>query len=353
MLAIRRFFRPLMVVALLASGMLVAYASVGGTRHAATRAVSMAAQTSDGSGTWTNSAPMPNYRSEMSAVALDGKIYVAGGFAGSSQNFEDVTTAFHYYDTATNTWHEAPPVPHKLHHLAMSALGGRIYITGGYKDSDFDPDQTAVWVFHPHAKASAAWKRAADMPAPRGAHTSVALNGLLYVIGGVTSNSTALWAYNPASNTWNTKLAPMPTRREHLTATAANGKLYVIAGRWLPSPGNTGTLEEYDPATDTWTAKANMPTPRSGLTSAVIDGKIHVTGGEDLSSSKTYNQHEVYDPATNTWATYPAMPTARHGLASAAVNGKWYVIGGGLLAGNQTYVSLANIVEVFTPSSGR
>jgi N-acetylneuraminic acid mutarotase len=289
----------------------------------------------------------------MPAVALDGKIYVAGGLAGSTQNFKDVTTALHYYDTATNTWHEAPPVPRRLHHFAMAALGGRIYITGGYKDSDFDPDQTEVWVFYPHAKASAAWKRAADMPAPRAAHASVALNGLLYVIGGVTGNSTALWAYNPASNTWNTKLAPMPTQREHLTAAAANGRIYVIAGRWLPSPGNMGTLEEYDPASNTWAAKAGMPTPRSGLTSAVVNGKIHVTGGEDLSSSMTYNQHEVYDPATNTWATYPDMPTSRHGLASAAVNGKWYVIGGGLLAGGQTYASLTNIVEVFTPSPAR
>ena len=141
----------------------------------------------------------------------------------------------------------------------------------------------------------------------------------------------------------------MPTLREHLTAAVVNDRIYVISGRW--SSGNVATVEEYDPVTNRWTAKAPIPTPRSGITSGVIDGKIHVTAGEGHPSGITISSHEVYDPATDSWATFPAMPTARHGLASGVVNGRWYVIGGGLLEGGGTFSSLTNIVEAFAPGA--
>jgi N-acetylneuraminic acid mutarotase len=298
-----------------------------------------------GPGTWATAQPAPIYRSEMAAAVLNDRIYVAGGLAGPSPNFTGTTYAMQSYDAATDSWREETSVPERLHHLGMATLGGLIYITGGYTGEDFTPDNEITWVFDPTTNA---WSRAADMPAPRAAHASVALGGLLFVVGGVGPNSHELWVYDPSTNTWDRTRAPLPTIREHLTAVGLNGKLYVIGGRW--SNVNVATLEEYDPATNTWTGRPSMPTARSGLTSSVVNGRIHVTGGEDLFSSKTYNQHEVYDPALNAWGVFPNMPTSRHGIPSATVNGRWYVIGGGLLAGGGTYQSLSNIVEVFDPS---
>ncbi|MBC7813833.1 MAG: hypothetical protein H7175_21940, partial [Burkholderiales bacterium] len=88
-----------------------------------------------------------------------------------------------------------------------------------------------------------------------------------------------------------------------------------------------------------------------GLTASAMDGTLHVTGGEifNIGLPDTFNQHDAFDVETGEWMTLPYMPTARHGLASAAVNGRWYVIGGGLEAAAQTYVTLSNLVEVYTP----
>jgi len=104
-----------------------------------------------------------------------------------------------------------------------------------------------------------------------------------------------------------------------------------------------GTVEAYNPATNTWTTKAPMPTPRQGHAVAVVNGRIYAIGGwggwPDLSTV------EVYDPATNTWATTvpvtPAtiaantagkplapMPTARDDFGFSVVNGIIYAIGG-------------------------
>jgi N-acetylneuraminic acid mutarotase len=210
----------------------------------------------------------------------------------------------------------------------------------------FTPDQSATWAYDPEIDA---WTRAADMPSPRAAHAMAALDGKLYVVGGVGPDPQALWVYDPKTDSWATDLAPLPTAREHLAAVMHDGELYVIGGR-REEIGNLATLEVYDPATDSWRRGPDMPTPRGGISAGLIQGRIHVTGGEAFSPRRTFDRHEVYDPRTDSWSTAAALPTARHGLASAVVGGRWYVIGGGEMAGALTIISLTDAVEVFSPA---
>lgn len=299
-------------------------------------------------GTWTTSAPYPLFVSEHNATVVENRIYVAGGFAGTDPDFTGTTNAFHVYDPATNRWTALAPLPKRLHHFGIATLDNKIYVTGGYTDNDFDLDNRSAYVFEPQAPGGGSWAPIADLPAERAAHSSVAAGGLLFVVGGTGPNASALLAYHPATNSWNAARAPLPTPREHLTAAVVNDRIYVISGRW--TAGNVATVEEYDPAANTWRARAGIPTARSGITSGVIDGRIHVTAGEGDPTGITIASHEVYDPATNTWSTLPAMPTGRHGLASGVVNGRWYVIGGGLLESGGTFSSLSNLVERFDPA---
>jgi len=159
------------------------------------------------------------------------------------------------------------------------------------------------------------------MPTGRTHLTSSVVNGKIYAIGGL-GGLTTVEEYNPATNTWSTK-AYMPTPRYSLTSSVVNGKIYAIGGY---SGGYKTAVEEYNPATDTWATKASMPTARDGLTSSVVNGKIYVIGGFDANG---YNSTvEEYDPVMNSWATKASMPTARDGLTSSVVNGKIYAIGG-------------------------
>ncbi len=52
---------------------------------------------------WQSLKSMPTPRSEMSAGALDKKIYVPGGLGG--------TRIFQAYDIATNAWQSLAPLP--------------------------------------------------------------------------------------------------------------------------------------------------------------------------------------------------------------------------------------------------
>src|SRR5678816_1505497 len=117
------------------------------------------------------------------------------------------------------------------------------------------------------------------LPAHHVALTSY--NNKIYAFGGFvypTTGSAAwvpidnAWEYDPAADSWKA-LAPMPIRRGAAAAATVNGKIYVVGGAALPAgqadgmvhPAQRhqvlGTVEEYDPATNSWRERRPMPTP--------------------------------------------------------------------------------------------
>ena len=287
-------------------------------------------------GTWTTGTPMPTRRAENAAVAVDGLIYLPGGL----DNHGETLDTFESFDPGTGTWATLPKLPEPRDHMGLAVADGQIYLSGG--GLFFTPAvRSGLWRYDPKA---ARWTALPPMPGGRWQHASVAIDGRVYVVGGVVQgpNPRALWAYDIASGVWQTDLAPMPTEREHLTAVAANGKLIAIGGR---KTQQSGAVEEYDPATNTWRSLPDLPTPRGGSAAGLIGNVIHVAGGENLNAMSTYPQHEALDLSTMTWSSAPDLPTKRHGLASAVVDGRWYVIGGGRAAG----LSVSDVVEVYAP----
>jgi N-acetylneuraminic acid mutarotase len=140
--------------------------------------------------------------------------------------------------------------------------------------------------------------------------------------------------YDPADNTWRTR-SPMPTPRNHTAAGVVDGKIYVIGGRigaaFIAASSDLANVEAYDPATDTWGRPlAKMPTARSGLDVGVYKGRIYVAGGEnqDFFQHTAYHAFEAYDPATNTWSILPPMAIGRHGVAGGVVGNRFYAISG-------------------------
>ncbi|HEX3044417.1 MAG TPA: galactose oxidase, partial [Bacillota bacterium] len=49
--------------------------------------------------------------------------------------------------------------------------------------------------------------------------------------------------------------------------------------RFFYGPIYYAIVEEYNPATDTWTTKTPMSAAKSGCAAVVVDGKVYVIGG--------------------------------------------------------------------------
>jgi N-acetylneuraminic acid mutarotase len=299
---------------------------------------------------WKKAAPFPEPDEELFGVAVNGKMYVIGGWGegkARGANYE--------YDPATDKWTKKKSMPRPAHHAALATANGKIYVMGGF----VPPQDTQIpvggawqpiddaWEYDPAADS---WKTLAPLPSKRGAAVAVEAGGKIYVIGGATTvegskdpfftffGPAQVLAtndvYDPATNTWESR-RPMAVPRNHAFAGAVDGKIYVIGGRtghaFILSATNTDVVEEYNPVADMWSApKERMPTPRSGGGWGTDGRRIYVAGGEVTNKELVgaFRAIEAYEPATNSWTELPSMPMPRHGVAGAVIGNEFHLVSG-------------------------
>jgi N-acetylneuraminic acid mutarotase len=209
------------------------------------------------------------------------------------------------------------------------------------------------------AASVAAYNSSADTWTGRGAMPTAALvpavgvvNGVLYMVGGQGTNFfsplNAVWAYDPSTGTWTSK-APMPTSREFLAVGVVNGILYAVGG--YDGTNILRTVEAYDPSTNTWTTKAPMPTGLEELAVGVVNGILYAVGGISSNGGVSYmlGTLEAYDPSTNTWTTKASMPTSRSDVGVGVVSGILYAVGGCCGFSNVMPPGPFNTAEAYTP----
>jgi N-acetylneuraminic acid mutarotase len=271
-------------------------------------------------GQWISKAPMPTFRSAAIAAQVDGTIFVIGGY----------TAPLHYhtnneaYDPASNTWTIKAPMPTARTGIGTNGavVGGKIYVIGGNNGYASNANEA----YDPRTDT---WTVRRPMPTPRGHLAVVAVDGLIYAIGGVNTSGNIRYqtveVYNPATDSWTTA-PPMPTGRDLLVAGVINGIIYVGGGYRLTA-GALNALEAFDPKSGKWTTKAPMPTPRMESGAVVVNDALFVLGG--LNNLKPVSTIDVYDPSTNSWTTLTStFPNARHQVAVATFNHSLYAIGG-------------------------
>ncbi len=271
--------------------------------------------------TWTTKAQMPEPRSGSGISVLNGKIYVVGGQDSNG----GPTLTLYEYDPATNTWATKAPMPDSYYTTAATAVNNRIYAIGGLRWGAWFSNQTREYNF-----VTDSWTAKAPMPTGRDTEV-VTVNGKIYAIGGWAGWGpgggewrSEVEEYDPGTDTWTAK-APMPTARAKHSLAVVNGKIYAIGG-WTSISYGPNIVEEYDSATNSWTTKAPMPTGRAELATVVVNNKIYAIGGGGVYSELA--TVEVYDPATDTWVAETSIPTARWELAAAVVKNKIYAMGG-------------------------
>jgi N-acetylneuraminic acid mutarotase len=296
---------------------------------------------------WIQGAPLPEASEEVLGATAAGKLYV---FAGLAPGWKPKAMVLEY-DPASNQWAKKRPMRLASHHVAFTTLNNKIYAFGGftYPDSGapaWNPVNNA-WEYDP---ATDEWKELAPMPTKRGAASAGVANGKIYVTGGanslpgVTENGIhparphnvvpTVEEYDPATNTWRTVRSLLLARNHH-AAVGVGDNIYVIGGRVgaafiSGTSNNVDLVEMYDPATDLWMPRTRMPTARSAIGAGVYNNNILVAGGEgqDQRMLGAFKAVEAYDPALNRWQVLPSMPHPRHGLAVGAIGNRLYTVSG-------------------------
>jgi N-acetylneuraminic acid mutarotase len=145
---------------------------------------------------WTKAADMPTSRTEVSTTSLGDVIYVIGGFDA----YGHPTDIVEIYSVMNNTWKRtaATPLPNPLHHTAATSFNGKVYVVGGFLDSQWTPSNR-LFIYDPLKNQ---WHEGKPMPTPRGALTANFIDGTLYAVGGQSfsssSSSSGILATNEA-----------------------------------------------------------------------------------------------------------------------------------------------------------
>ncbi|KAM3622015.1 uncharacterized protein V6R79_019244 [Siganus canaliculatus] len=205
---------------------------------------------------------------------------------------------------------------------ALGVLGDTIYLLGGemkLKNQFLMTNSVERWSLQ-----GGPWRSAAPLPLPLAYHSVVRMKDRLYVIGGRTPQSywmddepdrlsNRLLEYDPDKNKW-TELGPMKYSKYRCSAVALNGEIYVMGGIGCEgldrgqSRHCLNAVEIYNPDGDYWRDGPHLPCAQLSLRTAgpnagVVGGKIYVCGyykGADRHDNITKDILEL-DPWDNRW----------------------------------------------------
>ena len=217
------------------------------------------------------------------AVGYKGRLYVLGGYDGSSR-IKDMWSS-----ADGKTWSpEANPAWSKRQHHQAVAHQGRLYVLGGIDGTTRYND---VWSW---AKGESSWTEVTVAAAwtARDGLQAVSHNGRLYVLGGLdgTTRYDDVWSSVDGANWSFEGNAEWPIRAQH-QAVSHNGRIYVLGGAgssaagsrkndvWSWAEGESGWQEEKANNSDFWTK-------RNFFKALSYDGLLYAMGGIDSSGSR-------------------------------------------------------------------
>src|SRR4029079_18190394 len=205
----------------------------------------------------------------------------------------------------------------------------------------------ATAAVHVYDLATRTWSNAAPLPAARGGHAAVVLDGKIHVVGGGNDVSTLDLhsVYDPTTNRW-TEAAPLPNAKGSPAAVVREVKLCAIGGR--SGPDDYGDVDVYAPAADSWSAGPSIP-PRGTHGASVLDDAIYVFGGESQARGAALAGVLRLDPAADEWTPLQSsLPTPRVYARAVPFDGGVLVVGGSTSAGDSHASQGSAVVERFT-----
>jgi len=299
---------------------------------------------------WVNLAPIPNPRQEHSTVAIDeNTIAVVGGVSASDVPGES-TDLVQLYSISSNTWRTVAPIPFRVNHPNVAAVGGKIYVLGGLVDDPTGTPGSVDWIAsgesHVYDPTNNSWTTLESMPngTERGSATVGVHGKIIYLAGGMTFLNTSgqdaitpVTAFNTTSGHWQTLpsiAANIPEARQHAAGAVVGNTFYVACGRVFPRENVRDTVFALDLKNQAagWKTVGHFQTARGGVTGAVVGSKFYTFGGEANVNNPLgiFNQTDVLDLRTKKSKTLSIMAVPRHGTSAVAIRNRIYIPGGGL-----------------------
>jgi hypothetical protein len=225
------------------------------------------------SNTWSSVAAMPYARSAHRVCAVGSCMYVIGGKNGEDERLRSVLK----YDVDSDSWSEVEPMPEARYDHAACVVDDVIYVVGGFGAGNVYGTLYAPHVrvntiistqtLYKYDTSADEWSKCASMPDWKERYSVCAMGGMLFVTGGFGFSRNTL-QYDTVKNIWPhglRGLASMENSREEFGLFVLGDLMYAV---------DKDGMEVYDPVTNIWSAGQAMGVPRD--CTAVCTVKITV-----------------------------------------------------------------------------
>jgi N-acetylneuraminic acid mutarotase len=276
---------------------------------------------------WTSKKPMPTARTSFEIAVYQNKIYAIGGSSGWTQETGTICSdANEVYDPSTDTWETKAPMKTMRTGLEANAVNGKIYLIGGYLRQNYTVSNTKSSLNEVYDVATDSWATKEPVPYPAYDYASAVVNNKIYIIGW---NRTQV--YDPESDSWS-HTTPSPTTVIGAVAGATTGimapkRIYVISG--IQGIEGSNITQVYNPENESWMLGEPMPTARGGLTVAVVNDLLYAIGGRPCSICPALKTNEQYTPFG--YGTFPQPEPFPAALVIAASGASIAIISVSLL----------------------
>ncbi|KAJ4772114.1 Kelch-like protein 12 [Rhynchospora pubera] len=246
-------------------------------------------------------------------LGSDNVIYLVGGNNGTKflPDFDSFSPSL---DVLTPLRSMSSPKSY----VAVAALDGIIYVAGGYDGSWFDTVEC-------YDRTKDEWTLQPSLTCEKGCHSGVSVDGKIYVLGGKNFSDyfSKVDMLDPLLGKW-IDYIPMLEQRSTFGAAALNGAIYAVGGYDGTKYLSTG--ERLDMREPYWKKIPDMKTIRGCHSLAVLNDKLYAVGGYD--GETAISSVESYDLRMMRWVMEEPMKCARGYLATAVVGTSLYAIGG-------------------------
>ena len=258
--------------------------------------------------TWTTvlSAPPSTVRAECGVVALDEKVYLVGGSSLANM----VLACVECFDSLTGQWSQVADMQRGRYKARVAALDGAIYVVGGVRGGpSAGGEDSSISTIDRLDVSTGVWSDAP--PPPPGALgivsrlTAVAvLNGKMYLAGGLGDDCLSLktvYSFDPTNGQW-TAETPMLVGRHSFGLAVLDGKMYAVGGKECDGGEVLRSVECFNPLTVQWSQVTSMCGRRWEHEAVGMNGKLFVLGGSGGGRASILASVECYDPLTEAWS---------------------------------------------------
>lgn len=230
-------------------------------------------------------------------------------------------------------WAADTSLPAALYDSSVVVTKNRVYLLGGYQGSS--PSSTVYTAAIDINGIVGAWSTTTSLPAALGGSQAILTKSRIYLLGGV-SLSYRNWVYTaPVSDdgiigTWVSDTG-LPAALGRSQAVITKNRVYLLGGFSGTGASNTVYTAPISESgvIGTWATDTSIPGVLGSSQAVVTKNRVYLLGGQVVSASALVYTAAISDEGIiGVWSSGTSLPAPRVSAQSVVTNNEVYLIGG-------------------------